>query len=202
MLDARPARRNAQQATLCLPGAGRPQLATSGAFLRTMYAQTAPSGSSAPRPKHTPTPAAGFFFFFFSCARQKGPVEGCVKKRKHAPFFVWLLTLERKQEILREGVLVSGERSREVIRDLVWRNRTEEAHTDWTVSWCNHPTPAALTSRSSWVASEFHSDYVTRPSWTVFSKLFVYILKVLHNPQPFKWMESSEENHYSVSCKQ
>lgn len=112
-------------------------------------------------------------------------MEGYVKK-KRAPFFVWLLTLECKQEILREGVLVSGERSCEVIRDLVWRNRTEETHTDWTVSSCNHPTPAALTLHSSWVASEFHSDYVTRPSWMVFSKLFVYILKVLHNHQPFR----------------
>lgn len=144
-----------------------------------------------------------FFSFSFFFARSSEGAGGGLRKKKRGPFFVWLLTLECKQEILREGVLVSGQGSREVIRDLVWRNRTEETHTDWTVSSCRHtPTPTTLTSRSSWVASEFHSDYVTRPSWTVFSKLFVYILKVLHNHQPFKWMESSEENHYSMICKQ
>lgn len=73
---------------------------------------------------------SGFFFLFlFFFARSSEGAGGGLRKKKRAPFFVWLLTLERKQEILREGVLVSGQRSCEVIRDLVWRNRTEETHT-------------------------------------------------------------------------
>lgn len=70
-------------------------------------------------------------FFYFALS-----FEGAGRQLR-----IWLLTLERKQEVLRKGVLVSGEGSREVVRDLVWRSRTEETHTDWTVSSCEPPPP-------------------------------------------------------------